>query len=91
MTVELENNGKPLIIFNTETMDPKSLIYSFSEGRDYLFTILHRLYVADVDVLILVDPRHVEYVKGTLPSEKPLNGKSFTILPVQDPFNFDFD
>ena len=88
LTVELKNNGEPLVIFNTETLDPKSLIYSFNEGRDYLFTLLNRLYVANVDVLILVDPRHLEYVQGTLPSDRPLNGKKFIAVGVSDPFNF---
>ena len=93
--IEPNVNGKakqgPIIIFNTETTDPRSALYQISKAHDVddflkqLSTLGDTLFREDFDVVILHEESRKRYFDNSFSKVA-----QFSRASVADPFNIDF-
>lgn len=89
---DASKSSGPVVIFNTETMDPKSMLYTFY-NQDHLTKFLNQLNGLNsgrkgnhYDIVVLHHPQTT-----TLFTNKLKNFDHFTAVSTEDPFNIDFD
>ena len=94
--IEPNFNGKPkqgpVVIFNTETLDPRSALYQISKGHDVddfmkdLSTLGATIGREDYDVVILHEESRKRYFDNSYTKVA-----QFSRASVADPFNIDFE
>jgi hypothetical protein len=81
-----------LIVWNLESTDPKSPMFSFGEDHDIdyflrSFREMDSLWKKDYDVYILVHPTHAKYVQRAVDQYEFTINQHVNVHPIEDPFN----
>lgn len=93
-TIDLSKSAAktgPIVIFNTEMSDPKSVLYN--DEKKYLSKFLNQLKQlgenlnGQLDVVVLYGERHEYRVSNAI---KKLNSDYFTTLKTEDSYNIEF-